>query len=232
MSEPMSEKLPLIRTIGLSKSYSDGDVNALVDVNLSIEDNEYVAIMGPSGCGKSTLLSMLGALDYPTSGEVQYDGVSIRDLRSLDAFRSAQIGFVFQAFFLLPTLTALENVQIPMFERKCTSKERIDTARELLATVSMEHRANHLPNQLSIGERQRIAIARSLANSPKVLFADEPTGNLDSKTEIEILNLFEGLQQQRKMTLVVVTHSDEVARHAGRIIQLKDGKVVEHAATV
>jgi putative ABC transport system ATP-binding protein len=221
------KKVPLIETIDLCKVYSDGAVNALKDVNIQIQHNEYVAIMGPSGCGKSTLLSMLGALDYPTTGDVLFAGKPIRQLPSLDQFRSQEIGFVFQAFFLLPTLTALENVQIPMFEMPHSSRERINIARDLLKVVGMEHRSSHLPAQLSIGERQRIAIARSLANSPSVLFADEPTGNLDSKNEVEILNLFESLQQDRQMTLVVVTHSDEVAKHAQRIIQLKDGQVID-----
>lgn len=221
------QKTPLIETRHLSKSYSDGDVHALVDVNLSIYNNEYVAIMGPSGCGKSTLLSLLGALDYPTSGEIMFEGLSIRKLPSLDQFRSEKVGFVFQSFYLLPTLSALENVQIPMFERHCSAREKIETATNLLEIVGMSHRMKHQPNQLSIGERQRVAIARSLANSPRILFADEPTGNLDSKTEDDILNLFGKLRKQRDMTLVVVTHSDEVARRAERIIRLKDGAVID-----
>lgn len=223
------QKTPLIETSHLSKSYSDGDVHALVDVNLSIYNNEYVAIMGPSGCGKSTLLSLLGALDYPTSGEIRFEGRSIRELPSLDEFRSEKVGFVFQSFYLLPTLSALENVQIPMFERPCSAREKIETATNLLEIVGMSHRMKHQPNQLSIGERQRVAIARSLANSPRILFADEPTGNLDSKTEDDILNLFGKLRKQRDMTLVVVTHSDEVARRAERIIRLKDGAVIDDA---
>ena len=226
------QQTPLIQTKKLCKSYSDGDVHALVDVNLSIYDNEYVAIMGPSGCGKSTLLSLLGALDYPTSGEILFEGQSIRQLPSLDQFRSEKIGFVFQSFYLLPTLTAIENVQIPMFEGPSKPRERIETATRLLETVGMSHRLKHQPNQLSIGERQRVAIARALANSPRILFADEPTGNLDSKTEDEILHLFGELQKQRNMTLVVVTHSDEVARRAERIIRLKDGAVIDDGVVV
>ena len=224
MSNP---EVPLIKTENLSKSYTDGDVKALIDVNITIDSNEYAAIMGPSGSGKSTLLSMLGALDRPTSGDVFFEGEALSTMKNLDFFRSQTIGFVFQSFYLLPTLSALENVQIPMFESKRPAKERKDIAADLLKQVGMGHRLNHLPNQLSIGERQRVAIARSLGNDPKLLFADEPTGNLDSKTQADILNLFTELQNKSKKTLVVVTHSDEVARRAQRVIRLKDGRIVE-----
>jgi putative ABC transport system ATP-binding protein len=202
-------------------------VNALRDVNLEIRRGEYVAIMGPSGSGKSTLLSMLGALDRPTSGEVYFEGQPLSRLGNLDRFRSEKIGFVFQSFYLLPTLTALENVQIPMFEGKLRPKERVAKAQELLEAVGMSHRANHLPSRLSVGERQRVAIARSLANDPILLFGDEPTGNLDTKTADHILELFAGLHDERGVTLVVVTHSDEVAERAERVIHIRDGQVAE-----
>jgi ABC-type lipoprotein export system ATPase subunit len=226
-SATSSEAHPLIRITHLTKSYVDGGVNALVDVNLVIEDNEYVAIMGPSGCGKSTLLSVASGLDVATSGDVFYRGVPLSKMKNRDAFRAKTIGFVFQSFYLLPTLTAEENVQIPMFEQTMTAKQRTVRARELLATVGLSHRFTHLPSQLSIGERQRVAIARSLANSPEILFADEPTGNLDSKTQDEVLQLFHRLQREQRTTLIVVTHSEEVARNADRIIRMKDGRVID-----
>jgi putative ABC transport system ATP-binding protein len=217
----------LIRTEHLTKVYRDGNVNALRDVSLEIRRGEYVAIMGPSGSGKSTLLSMLGALDRPTSGDVYFEGQPLSRMGNLDRFRNEKIGFVFQSFYLLPTLTALENVQIPMFEGKLPAKQRAAKAKDLLAAVNMSHRANHLPAKLSVGERQRVAIARSLANDPLLLFGDEPTGNLDTKTADTILALFERLHEQSGVTLVVVTHSDEVAEHAQRTIHIRDGQVAE-----
>jgi putative ABC transport system ATP-binding protein len=217
----------LVRTENLTKVFPDGAVNALRDVSLEIRRGEYLAIMGPSGSGKSTLLSMLGGLDRPTSGEVYFEGQPLSQLPSLDVFRSAKIGFVFQSFYLLPTLTALENVQIPMFEGKLRPKDRAAKARELLDSVGMSHRENHLPSRLSVGERQRVAIARSLANDPLLLFGDEPTGNLDTKTADTILNLFARLHDQRGVTLVVVTHSDEVAERAERVIRIRDGQIAE-----
>ena len=217
----------LVQTRDLTKIYPDGDVHALVEVNLAIGKGEYVAVMGPSGCGKSTLLATLGALDVPTSGEVIFDGTPLSSLGSLDRFRSREIGFVFQSFYLLPTLSALENVQIPMFEGTLSARARAEKARELLESVGMSHRASHLPMRLSVGERQRVAIARSLANDPQLLFADEPTGNLDSRTQDEVLELFAHLHAERGMTLVMVTHSEEVAAHAGRVIRFRDGRVVD-----
>jgi putative ABC transport system ATP-binding protein len=221
----------LIRTEHLTKVYPDGKVNALRDVNIEIRRGEYVAIMGPSGSGKSTLLSMLGALDRPTSGDVYFEGKALSEMSNLDAFRNAKIGFVFQSFYLLPTLTALENVQIPMFETSRRGKARVAKARELLESVGMSHRADHLPSRLSVGERQRVAIARSLANDPILLFGDEPTGNLDTKTADTILNLFARLHDERGVTLVVVTHSDEVAERAERVIHIRDGEVAEETVS-
>ena len=217
----------LLHTEHLCKNYPDGRVDALVDVNVGIRPNEYVAIMGPSGSGKSTLLNVLGALDRPSKGDVFFEGQSLASLRDLDRFRSQKIGFVFQSFFLLPTLTALENVQIPMFEGPLSAASRAAKARGLLDSVHMSHRANHLPNKLSVGERQRVAIARALANDPVLLLADEPTGNLDSQTAAEVLDLFADLHRARGMTLVVVTHSEEVGQRGQRIIRLRDGRVVQ-----
>ena len=220
----MSDVL-LLRTERLCKTYPDGQVNALVDVSLRIQRGEYVAIMGTSGSGKSTLLNLLGALDHPSSGEVFFEGQSLSAIPDLDHFRSQKIGFVFQSFFLLPTLTAVENVQIPMFEGSLALRQREAKARELLALVGMSHRAGHRPTQLSVGERQRIAIARALANDPVLLLADEPTGNLDSRTAVQVLDLFAHLHRDKGMTIVMVTHGQEVAGRAGRILRMRDGQI-------
>jgi putative ABC transport system ATP-binding protein len=217
----------LLRAEKVSKLYPDGNVSALVDVSLEIRRGEYVAIMGPSGSGKSTLLNLIGALDTPTSGEVYFDGRPLSGCTSteLDRLRSQRIGFVFQSFHLLPTLTAAENVQIPMFELPFTPRQRSAKAEELLKLVDMSHRVNHLPSKLSVGERQRVAIARSLANDPILLLADEPTGNLDSRRGAEILELFARLHQERGTTLVVITHGQEVAEQAQRVVRVKDGRI-------
>lgn len=217
--------VPLLRAEGLSKTYPDGQVNALVDVNLSIRRSEYVAIMGPSGCGKSTLLNLLGALDQPSSGEVHFEGQPLSGIPNLDRFRARKIGFVFQSFFLLPTLTALENVQVPMFEGPLSSRQRIAKASELLGLVGMNERANHRPGQLSVGQRQRVAVARALANDPVLLLADEPTGNLDSRTAAAVLDLFAHLHHDKGMTLILVTHGQEVAERAERVIRMRDGRI-------
>jgi putative ABC transport system ATP-binding protein len=215
----------LLKADHVGRRYRDGDVNALVDVSLDIRRGDYVAIIGPSGSGKSTLLNMLGALDEPTSGQVYFEGRPLSEWGSLDAFRSQKVGFVFQSFYLLPTLTAAENVQIPMFEGSLSLNERIHKAIELLKSVGLEQRANHRPNQLSVGERQRVAIARALANGPPLLLADEPTGNLDSHSGSEVLNLFDRLHREG-MTLVVITHSTEVADRAQRVVEIRDGRLV------
>jgi putative ABC transport system ATP-binding protein len=214
----------LLRTERLCKTYPDGQVNALVEVTLSIRRGEFVAIMGASGSGKSTLLNLLGGLDLPTSGEVYFEGQSLSSMPDLDRFRALKIGFVFQSFFLLPTLTALENVQVPMFEGPLSARQRSARASELLKLVGMSHRLHHRPPQLSVGERQRIAIARALANDPQVLLADEPTGNLDSRTAVEVLDLFAHLHRDKGMTLILVTHGQEVADRAERIIRMRDGR--------
>jgi putative ABC transport system ATP-binding protein len=217
----------LVRVDRVSRTYTDGSVTALSDVSLEIRRSEYVAIMGPSGSGKSTLLNLLGTLDRPTEGEIYFEDQPLSRLRDLDRFRSQKIGFVFQSFYLLPTLTAIENVQIPMFEGPLSASARAKRAAELLESVGMSHRTKHLPMQLSVGERQRVAIARALANEPQVLLADEPTGNLDSHSGAGVLDLFDQLHRERGMTLVVITHSLEVAERAERIIWIRDGHVVE-----
>jgi putative ABC transport system ATP-binding protein len=221
MSEPA-----LLRTEHLCKTYPDGQVRALVDVTLGIGRGEYVAVMGSSGSGKSTLLNLLGALDKPTSGAVFFEDRPLASLGDLNTFRSRKIGFVFQSFFLLPTLTAAENVQVPMFEGPLKARKRAEKALELLKEVGMIHRARHRPGQLSVGERQRVAIARALANDPVLLLADEPTGNLDSHTAGEVLDLFDRLHGDRGMTLVVVTHGEDVAARAQRILRMRDGRLL------
>lgn len=219
-----TQQPPLLRCEDVCKCYSDGDVQALQDVNASIHRGEYVAIMGPSGSGKSTMLNMLGALDVPTSGEVYFDGTPLSQMASLDRFRSQKLGFVFQSFHLLSVLTALGNVQVPMFETRRSGAERRQKATELLERVGMAHRANHKPQQLSVGERQRVAIARSLANDPELLLADEPTGNLDSKTAAGIFALLDQLHDEG-MTIVLITHDPDLSRRAERTIAMRDGKI-------
>jgi putative ABC transport system ATP-binding protein len=217
--------MQLLSVVDVSRTYDDGAVRALVDVSLDIWAGEYVAIMGPSGSGKSTLLHLLGALDEPTSGDVIFEGKSLRQRTDLDRFRASTLGFVFQSFYLLPTLTALENVQIPMFESSLGPRERVKKAADLLALVGMTHRQRHLPAKLSVGERQRVAIARALANDPKLLLADEPTGNLDTTSGGIVLDLFDRLHRERGLTLVVITHDGQVAARAERTIMLRDGQI-------
>jgi putative ABC transport system ATP-binding protein len=216
----------ILRADGLVKHYSDGNVKALQGVSLQIDVAESVAITGPSGCGKSTLLHLLGGLDRPTEGEIFYRGKPLGEL-DIDQYRACEIGFVFQAFHLMPTLTTVENVQIPMFEASWSRRERVERAVQLIEEVGLGHRKAHRPSQLSIGERQRVAIARALANDPSLLLADEPTGNLDSKNQDEIIQLLNRLRVERRLTMVIVTHSPDVARAADRRIAMKDGRVEE-----
>jgi putative ABC transport system ATP-binding protein len=214
---------------GLKKEYDDGQVQALRGVDFRIQPGEFVAIVGPSGSGKSTLLQMLGALDHPSAGALSYRGASLAERADLASYRAHEIGFIFQAFHLLPTFTALENVLIPMFETDRSISERKHRAVELLKAVGLETRQHHLPAKLSGGERQRVAIARSLANGASVLLADEPTGNLDSENAEIILNLIAGLRREQKLTLILVTHDLNIARQAARIIEMKDGRIVSDA---
>lgn len=215
----------LFRTEHLTKLYPDGQVHAVEDVSISVRRGEYLAIMGPSGSGKSTLLNLLGALDKPTSGEVYFDGQPLSKIRNLDHLRVQKFGFVFQSFHLLPILTAVENVQVPMFEGTLSASARVKKAKELLEMVGMGHRCNHLPQKLSVGERQRVAIARSLANDPITLLADEPTGNLDSVSAEGIFELFAHLHHELGMTIVLITHDEEFGRLAQRTIHMQDGRV-------
>ena len=215
----------LFRTEHLSKLYPDGQVHAVEDVSISIRRGEYVAIMGPSGSGKSTLLNLLGALDKPTVGEVYFDGCALSKVRNVDRLRSQKFGFVFQSFHLLPILTSVENVQVPMFEGLLSASARVKKAKELLDLVGMSHRLNHLPQKLSVGERQRVAIARSLANDPIALLADEPTGNLDSVSADGVFELFAYLHREQGMTIVLITHDEEFGHRAQRTLRMQDGHV-------
>jgi len=214
----------------VSKIYKldEVEVKALDDVSLKINKNDFLAVTGPSGSGKSTLLHITGCLDRPTKGKVFLEGkdVSILNDSELARVRGRKIGFVFQFFNLYPTLTALENVELPMMIVEKNKKERRERALQLLETVGMRKRAEHLPSQLSGGERQRVAIARALANNPPLILADEPTGNLDSKTGKEIISLLTKLREEEEKTIVIVTHEPTIAKYAEKIIYLSDGKIV------
>ncbi|MGO9436237.1 MAG: ABC transporter ATP-binding protein [Terracidiphilus sp.] len=216
---------PALEVRRLFKSYDEGRIEALRGVDLSIAAGEYVAVTGPSGSGKSTLLHMLGGLDSPTKGEVLFRDVCLGSSIDLDTYRSRNVGFIFQAFHLMPTLRAIENVQLPMLGLKRCSFDRAARARDLLKELGLENRMKQYPNQLSAGERQRVAIARALANDPDILLADEPTGNLDSVNSARIMEILVGIQQKRGMTLIVVTHENEIAHAAARQIRIRDGKV-------
>ncbi len=220
----MTAPSPILSVRDLVRTYPDGEVRALRGVSLEVARGEWLGITGPSGCGKSTLLHLLGGLDRPTSGEVEFEGTPLGSL-DLDAFRARKLGFVFQSFHLLPTLTALENVQVPMFEGTVPASERPGRALSLLEEVGLGHRRDHRPSKLSVGERQRVAIARALANDPALLLADEPTGNLDSRGQREVLDLLARLRHDRGLTLVVVTHAAEVTAAADREIKLRDGVI-------
>ena len=203
------------------------ETHALRGVDLKIKKKEFIAIMGPSGSGKSTLLHMVGALDKPSFGKIILDGVDISKLKEseLARLRGRKIGFVFQFYNLHPNLTALENIELPMMIIEKDKKERRKKALELLKAVGLEKRADHLPSQLSGGEHQRVAIARALANDPEIILADEPTGNLDTKTEAEIMKFLLKLKEERQMTVAVITHENEIAKYAERIVHLIDGKI-------
>ncbi len=221
----MSEEI-VLETRALTRVYGERvPVKALDGVDLRIRRGEVVAIVGPSGSGKSTLLNLIGALDRPTSGEVIVNGTPLSRVRDLDRFRGQTIGFIFQSHNLLPTLTARENVEVPMYELRVSAAKRRARASELLELVGLGRRGDHLPNQLSGGERQRVAIARALANRPAIVLADEPTGNLDTKTTAEIMGLLGELNREQGVTLVLVTHNTEVAAAAQRVVTIRDGRI-------
>ena len=220
----MSE--PILEVRNLCKEYDAGRIQALRGVDLSIYAGEFVSISGHSGSGKSTLLHLLGGLDTPTSGEVLYKGAALGSSISLDTYRCHHVGFIFQSFYLLPTLRAVENVQAPMLATSDGHGDRVERAEALLREVGLGARMRQHPNELSGGERQRVAIARALANNPSILLADEPTGNLDSKNSARIMEILTGIQQTRGMTLIVITHEDGIANSAPRHIRIHDGKMV------
>ena len=222
---------PLIEARDLQRSYDNGAVQALRGVSFSIASGEFVSIMGPSGSGKSTLLHILGALDSGFGGSITIDGTDLRKLDDPERFRARVIGFVFQSFHLLPTLTAVENVQVPMFEMPWKASERRKRAESLLASLGLGDRIHHLPSKLSGGERQRVAIARSLANNPRLLLADEPTGNLDSSSATRILELLHTIHVRDKVTVMVVTHDPHVAAHARRTLHMLDGRIVSETTS-
>jgi len=229
--EAKEELRRMIRTEHLSKVYRMGEIEvpALRDVSLEIEEGEFLAIVGPSGSGKSTLLNMLGCLDKPTSGAVFIGGVNTAFLseNELAEIRREKIGFIFQQFNLIHSLTALENVALPMFFAGVKSDARIKRAAELLAKVGLRERMHHKPSELSGGQQQRVAIARALSNNPAVIIGDEPTGNVDSETGDAIMGILEGLNRNEGRTIIVVTHDTEIAAHAPRVIRMKDGRLLE-----
>lgn len=220
--------MPLIHIKDVVKTYDMGAelVHALYGVSLDIEENEYVAIMGPSGSGKSTLMNVVGCLDTPTSGLYEFEGQNVGDLddNELAEIRNRKIGFVFQTFNLLPRSTALHNVELPLIYAGMPSHKRRERAEETLESVGLGDRMTHKPNELSGGQRQRVAVARALANNPSIILADEPTGNLDSKTGVEIMQLLSDLHTQGN-TIILVTHEEDIAAHAHRIVRLFDGKI-------
>jgi putative ABC transport system ATP-binding protein len=228
---PDESRAVLIETRDLRRSFDGGRVNALRGINFTIGEGESVAVAGPSGCGKSTFLQMLGALDEPTAGEVFFRGQSLREIRDHSLFRANMIGFVFQSFHLLPTLSALENVQMPMVEMAWSPKKRRARAVELLNAVGLGERLSHRPRELSGGERQRVAIARSLANGPKLLLADEPTGNLDSTNAAQIIDLLLQIHREQRMTIIIVTHDLAIASRTDRIVRMLDGQIVTEPAS-
>lgn len=218
----------LIETRDLTKIYGDGQgVRALDGVDLAISDGEMLAVMGPSGSGKSTLLNMLGGLDLPTRGQVLIGGQDLAKVRNLDAFRAQTVGFVFQLHNLLPTLTALENVEVPMRGQPIRRRARRQRAEQLLEMAGLGDRMKHLPSQLSGGQRQRVAVARALANRPRLILADEPTGSLDTVSGDEIMQLLADLNKTQGTTIIVVSHDRRVARATDRILTMRDGRITD-----
>ena len=221
--------MAVIELRNLQRHFKMGNevVKALRGIDLDVEKGEYVALMGPSGSGKSTLMNILGALDTPTEGKYRLNNQKVENLsdKELAEIRNKEIGFVFQTFNLLPRTTALENVALPLIYAGKSKSERLKKAKKILKMVGLEDRMTHQPNELSGGQRQRVAIARALVNNPSIILADEPTGNLDSTTSEEIMQLFEELHQKGH-TIIIVTHEEDIAEHTKRIVRLKDGMII------
>ena len=222
--------MSLIEIKNLIKTYQTGDssFNALDDVSLTVEEGEFVAIMGTSGSGKSTFMNTLGCLDKPTSGSYYLDGIDVLSLSAdkLSEIRNLKLGFVFQGFNLIPRTSAIENVEMPMIYKGIPPHERLEKARYALEIVGLKHRENHLPNQMSGGQQQRVAIARAIVNDAPIILADEPTGNLDTKTSIEVMEFFVNLNEKAGKTIILVTHEPDIAEYSKRVVRFKDGKIV------
>ena len=222
--------MALIEVKNAIKTYSTGEsfFNALNDVSLSIEDGEFVAIMGTSGSGKSTFMNMIGCLDKPTSGSYFLDGIDVLSLNSdkLSEIRNLKLGFVFQGFNLISRTSALENVELPMIYKGLPAEERKERATRALKIVGLESREHHMPNQMSGGQQQRVAIARAIVNDAPIILADEPTGNLDTKTSYEVMDFFVELNEVHKKTIVLVTHEPDIAQYCKRIVRFKDGNII------
>ncbi|MCM1010192.1 MAG: ABC transporter ATP-binding protein [Fusobacterium sp.] len=228
--------MSLIEVKNLIKTYQTGEeyFNALDNVSLSVEQGEFVAIMGTSGSGKSTMMNTLGTLDRPNSGSYHLDGVDVFSLSpdELSEIRNVKLGFVFQGFNLISRTTALDNVQLPMIYKGIPEEERIERARHALKIVGLEKRETHMPNQMSGGQQQRVAIARAIVNDAPLILADEPTGNLDTKTSIDVMNFFVELNEVYKKTIILVTHEPDIAEYCKRVVRFKDGKIVSDTVKV
>lgn len=223
----MKEKMS-IEIQNLSKIYGDGStVRALDNVNLSIRDGEFLTVMGPSGSGKSTLLNLVGALDRPSEGQIYIHGQNLADIRDLNKFRAQTVGFIFQMHNLIPTLNALENIEVPMMGQIRSKRHRRKRAQEILELLSLADRSTHLPSQLSGGQRQRVAIGRALANKPAIILADEPTGNLDTQSGDEVIKVLHKLNKELNTTIIIVSHDPAVARRTKRVIVLHDGQIAD-----
>jgi len=223
----MTERHPLIRLQSVERQYDDGTIVALKNINLVIATGECLAVVGPSGSGKSSLLNMLSGIDVPTAGQIFWNDLPVRSRKEWAKLRGSDIGIVFQEFNLLPTLTAIENVEMALIGHGISEVSRRSRAIKAIERVGLLSRLDHLPNVMSGGERQRVAIARSIVNSPKLILADEPTGNLDSASATMIIDLLLGLQEDSDMTLVIITHDEDIAARCSRCIRIKDGEIIE-----
>jgi putative ABC transport system ATP-binding protein len=229
MAEIKNDNIIELKDVCRYYQLGDAQIKALCDINLQIKRGDFLAIVGPSGSGKSTMMNLVGALDLSSKGDIFLDGQNIEHLPESDLaqIRGKKIGFVFQTFNLIPTLNAIENIALPMIFHGVGKEERMRRAEEILKEVGLTHRRTHLPKELSGGERQRVAIGRALANDPEVILADEPTGNLDTKTGMEIIKLFTDLNKKGK-TIILVTHNLDLIRYAQKVLKISDGRIIEH----